>query len=176
MNEDRALSAIALVVAAALGWNVIADRARVDAIDMPAMPGTIEAFETRVMAVAEAIAVAEGYYARGDHDGRTLPYRLNNPGSLKKPALNAEALPTWRDTGLVSFPTREMGWRALRHQVRVMLRGRSRVYDPTDTLATAGRKYADGDPNWARTVAARLGVPADATLVGLVAPAPAVRP
>ena len=64
-----------------------------------------EEMEERVKTIAQAIAVAEGYYATGDHDGRSLLYRLNNPGGLKKPALDAEELPPWLDTGLVIFPS-----------------------------------------------------------------------
>jgi hypothetical protein len=174
VGEDRALYAVVLIVAGALGWNAIGDGAGNSGSRREPAP---DVFEGRVIAIAEAIAMAEGYYAPGEHDGHTLPYRLNNPGSLKKPALNADALPTWMDTGLVLFPTKDMGWEALCHQVRLMLRGPSRVYDPTDTLVAAGRKYAGGDPNWAHNVAARLGVGAEATLSELVPFAPgSVRP
>jgi hypothetical protein len=125
-------------------------------------PGTIEAF-------ADAIAIAEGYYAPGRHDGRSLPYAANNPGALKKPALGAADLPTWAETGVVIFPTEEMGWAALHHQICTMLTRSSRIYEPTDTLLEVGRKYADNDQNWGVNVAAGLGVPPTATLAELAA-------
>jgi hypothetical protein len=123
--------------------------------------------DDRVSAIAEAIAVSEGYYAPGEHDGHSLPYRLNNPGSLKKPALEAAPLPTWKDTGLIVFPSTAMGWAALRHQVRLMLTGASTVYRPTDTLLGVAIKYADGDVTWGGNVAAQLGITPDATLADL---------
>jgi hypothetical protein len=173
-TEDYVLSGLVLIVAATLGLSVIAMPARGDGDSVrPSVPRRppilLDPFDARVIAVANAIAIGEGYYASGDHDGHSLPYRLNNPGALKKPALGAEELPTWKDTGLVIFPTREMGWTALRHQVRGMLGGTSIVYQTTDTLELVGHKYSDGDPNWAVNVAALLGVSTEATLEDLLA-------
>lgn len=168
--EDGLVTLLAMAMVGALGWNVIARDSRVA---VPPAAGFVdpadEEMEERVAAIAEAIAVAEGYYARGDHDGRSLLYRLNNPGGLKKPALDAEDLPTWSDTGLVIFPTKEMGWAALHRQVHMMLTGRSRVYHPSDTLITVGLKYADGDTSWGTNVATNLGVSAAARLRELAA-------
>ena len=160
--EDGLLSVAAVAAAAALGWAVIAHRE--PAPPAPAQPLTVITADPAIDAIAEAIAVAEGYYAPGEHDGHSLPYLLNNPGSLKKPALNAGALSTWKDTGLVIFPSREMGWAALRNQVRLMLTGDSQVYELSDTLLHVARKYADGDTNWGRNVASTLGVSTGATL------------
>ena len=162
---DRALSLLAVLISAFMGWQVIAPRDRGAA----AIP-VDEELEASITAVAEAIARTEGYYARGGHEGRSLLFRLNNPGGLKKPALNAEALPTWEDTGLVVFPTKDMGWAALRHQVRLMLTGRSRIYDTSDSLVHVGLKYADGDSNWGPNVAGHLGVSPAASLADLLLP------
>src|SRR5262249_30563484 len=123
-----------------------------------------DAFDARVSEVSQAIALAEGYYASGEHDGHSLPFALNNPGALKKPARGTDALPTWKDTGLVVFPTKVSGWSALRYQVRLMLTGTSGIYAPADTLRTVGEKYADGSAEWGPSVAARLRVPPDASL------------
>jgi hypothetical protein len=162
---DRALSFLAVLISVLMGWQVVAPRDR----GVPAIPPD-EELEASITAVAEAIARAEGYYARGVHEGRSLLFRLNNPGGLKKPALNAEALPTWEETGLVCFPTKDMGWAALRHQVRLMLTGRSRIYDPSDSLLHVGVKYADGDTNWGSNVAGHLGVSPAASLADLLSP------
>src|SRR3954447_27081013 len=165
--DDCVLSALILAITAMLGWNVVraSDRA-----DVPAdQPLLLEPVEMRVQVIAHAIAMAEGYYADGDHDGRSLPYRLNNPGALKKPALGAAALPTWKDTGLIVFPSKATGWAALRLQVRGMLTGRSAIYQPADTLLLAAEKYADGDVNWAANVAQILHVSLTTTLEDLAA-------
>lgn len=163
--EDRLLSAAAVMVSAVLGWHVLqgGPAPRID----PPLPQVPAAVEERVAEIAEAIAVSEGYYAPGAHDGHSLPYLLNNPGALKKPAREAAALPTWNDTGLIVFPTTTMGWTALRHQVRLMLTGASRVYRPTDTLLGVAVKYADGDARWGDNVAAQLGIHPGATLAEL---------
>jgi hypothetical protein len=157
-TEDAALSTIAAAVTVLLGWQVVTRE------ELPRGHRLPPSLEMRVTEIAEAVAIAEGYYAPGDHDGHSLPYLLNNPGGLKKPALGAAALPTWRDTGLVQFPTSEMGWAALRHQLRGMLSGASRIYDPSDTWLHVADKYADGDLNWGLNVAAELGVTPTSTL------------
>jgi hypothetical protein len=164
---DRALSVLAVLISMAMGWQILAPRERAT----HTVP-VDEELDASINAVAEAIARTEGYYARGVHAGRSLLFRLNNPGGLKKPALNAEALPTWEDTGLVCFPTSDMGWAALRHQVRLMLTGRSRIYSPSDSLLHVGVKYADGDTNWGSNVAGHLGVSPAVSLADLLSPVP----
>ena len=167
-GEDSLLTGVALLVTATLGLSGFAMLGR----DIPSAPPLLrvdeaipdEALNARIVEIAEAIAMAEGYYDPGVHAGRSLPFRLNNPGGLKKPALGAALLPMWRDTGLVQFPTSDMGWAALRHQVRLMLTGNSRVYRPSDDLLLVAEKYADGDLNWGRNVARNLGVRPLATL------------
>jgi hypothetical protein len=169
MDGDRVLSWLVLLVTAAMGLHAVSDRA-LPARDSPLGGG---AAISRADEIAEAIARAEGYYATGWYDGHSLPYRLNNPGSLKKPALGAADLPTWQDTGLVIFPSAEMGWAALRHQVGLMLSGASDIYEPSDTILTVAVKYTGGDQSaaWGSRVAAWLGVEPAATLADLVAAA-----
>jgi hypothetical protein len=164
-GEDGFVSVMAIGLVAFMAWNVLADGRRVEL--RPTRSDTAHVPEDNVEAIAEAIARAEGYFAAGDHDGGSLLHRLNNPGGLKKPALGADDLPTWLDTGLIIFPTAEMGWAALRHQVRMMLNGESEIYDPSDTLITVGLKYADGDENWGSNVAMNLGVSPAARLADL---------
>jgi hypothetical protein len=163
-GHDRFLSAAAVVASAVLGWNVIHTSTPPRLDTLPEVPALLE---ERVHEIADAIAFSEGYYAPGEHDGHSLPYLLNNPGALKKPALEAAALPTWKDTGLIVFPSTTMGWAALRHQVRLMLTGASSVYRPTDTLLGVAIKYADGDVNWGGNVAVQLGIDPGVTLAEL---------
>ncbi len=164
--EDKLLSVLAIAAVGCLLLGVLGfhPKAPGRAATLTLTPAELE---TKVHTIAEAIAMAEGYYADGEHDGHSLPYLLNNPGSLKKPALGAEDLPTWKDTGLVVFPSVEMGWAALHHQVQLMLDGESSIYSQSDTLLLVASKYADGDLNWGRHVASTLGVSPDSTLADI---------
>jgi hypothetical protein len=121
-------------------------------------PSAPQGHDGSVGILAQAIASAEGYYAPGERDGHSLPHWLNNPGSLKKPALGAESLPTWKDTGLIVFPNERMGWDALKHQVELMVTGNSGVYHLSDSILDVARKYADGDLNWGKNIARQLGI------------------
>ena len=170
--DDRSLSVFALAIVAALGWETV--RGGVTrVVSIGSSRPTPPALETRIARIATAIAVAEGYFAAGTHDGRSLPYLLANPGALKRTPMDDGDLPTWEDTGLLIFPTHEMGWAALRYQVCMMLTGTSRIYALSDTLHFVGAKYADGDTNWGPNVAARLGVSPDARLADLASGADA---
>ena len=163
--EDRLVSIAALAVAAGIGWQAVgAPRIGSAPPLQQERNWRLDPFDSRVRNVSQAIALAEGYYAAGEHNGRSLPYRLNNPGAMKKPALGAELLPTWKDTGLVVFPTADLGWAALQRQVCIMLTGASDMYDTSDTWLHVALKYADGDANWGSNVAARLGVSVASTL------------
>jgi hypothetical protein len=157
--EDKFLSVLAIVAVVWLTWGMFRFHMKAP-VNIPNSPVA----EVKINSLMEAIATAEGYYAPGSYDGHSLPYKLNNPGSLKKPALGAESLPTWKDTGLIIFPTVEMGRAALRHQLELMLNGDSGVYDPSDTLLAVADKYAAGDLNWGRRVAATLGLKPTVTL------------
>jgi hypothetical protein len=157
-SGETLLSLLAIVAAVAIGLSAIAQGR---SLTPPfASPGP----DDRVGILAQAIAGAEGYYAPGERDGRSLPHWLNNPGSLKNPALGAESLPTWKDTGLIVFPTERMGWDALEHQVELMLTGNSSIYDPSDSIMDVAKKYANGDLNWGKNVARNLGISPSCTL------------
>lgn len=165
--EDHFLALLALVVAGWMTLSVLGLHFRTSAPAKVQNSGKLGELDVKVSSIAEAIATAEGYYAPGGYDGHSLPYKLNNPGDLKKPALGADSLPTWKDTGLVVFPNQEMGWAALRHQIELMLNGDSTVYDPSDTLLLVASKYADGDLGWGRRVASALGVDPSTTLADI---------
>jgi hypothetical protein len=108
---------------------------------------------------ANAVAKAEGFFSPG-----SLPSRTNNPGDINTY--------TGRTT---SYPTTQAGWDALTNQVELMLGG-SAVYNPTMTLAQAGAIYSGGDPNWAKNVAASLGVSVNATLGQILQGTPSTVP
>jgi hypothetical protein len=157
---------LAIGAAVAIGLSAIANGA---GSSTPSFASVVPVFAMavpgdRVGILAQAIATAEGYYAPGDREGHSLPRWLNNPGSLKKPALGAESLPTWKETGLIVFPNERMGWDALKHQVDLMVTGKSSVYSPSDSILDVARKYADGDLNWGENLARQLGISLSCTL------------
>jgi hypothetical protein len=171
--EDRALTFLAVGFVVLLAWRITAPRIAAPAPRdrEPVIVGL--PLPSRVLLVADAIAKSEGYYANGIYAGHSLPYFLNNPGSLKATAIVDDDLPTWRDTGLLVFDTPEMGWTALHQQVCLMLTGTSRHYTLSDSLHLVGLKYADGDPNWGVNVARHLRLTPQATLAELGSGLPA---
>ncbi len=114
--------------------------------------GDINLWPGPVLKLAKAISVAEG----SNPD-------WNNPGDMTY----AHGLPTKgtvNPDGVLWFVNVDDGWKALYHEVSLMLNGRSHVYKLTDTLQQVGQKYSNGDPNWAKNVAEFLGVPETTTL------------
>jgi len=107
--------------------------------------------------LAKAISVAEGSNPA-----------WNNPGDLTgEDAGSFETNGTANSDGVWRFVNNVDGWLALYIKVNRMLLGRSEVYHLTDTLEIVGEKYSGGDPNWAKNVAAYLGVPESTTLAQL---------
>lgn len=113
-------------------------------------------FTTQVIRLANAIKKAEGSNVTWNNPG-DLTYAFGYPVNVE-PA-NAE--------GVLKFVYPEDGWTALCHECDLMLNGRSKVYELSDTLAQVGQKYAHGDPNWGKNVAEFLGVPETTTLLEL---------
>ena len=107
--------------------------------------------------IAVAFANAEGFYVPG-----SLPQRIHNPGDLEEGDRGYGVL-----EGKTIFFNDADGWAALYTQVERMLSGKSPLYPPTMTLAEAGMRYSGGDANWAKNVAAALGVDESITLAEL---------
>lgn len=119
-----------------------------------------------VNAIAEAIAVAEGFYVAG-----SIPQRANNPGDLMMGDV-LPGMPTQGTlgAGIVVFVNLTDGWTALKHKVGNMLGGNSRVYQPDMTIAQVASKYtATQQTEWANNVAGGLGVTPDTTLADVAA-------
>ena len=79
--EDHLLSVAAILMTAALASHALRGGGGPRVGPPPAVQSEPSFLEERVNAFAEAVAVSEGYYAAGTHDGHSLPYLLNNPGS-----------------------------------------------------------------------------------------------
>ena len=74
---------------------------------------------------------------------------LNNPGDVENP-----------QTGQIRrYSSWAEGFSDLRDQLERIASGQHSHIRPDMTLAQAGYIYSGGDPNWAKNVANRLGVP-----------------
>ena len=103
----------------------------------------------RVQRIAEAIALAEGFYAPG-----SLPQRRNNPGDIKVNGV------------IATYESEADGWEALRNQIRLILENRSGIYTSDMSIYEVAELYTGGDnPSaWAHIVSAQLGVSPDTAL------------
>lgn len=123
------------------------------------------ASELAVSAIARAIGTAEGFFKPG-----ARPQRNNNPGNL---TMNIGAAPkaVGRDGMYLVYLTAEDGWTALEEQVRMMLDGRSRIYNRELTIAQVAQKWTTTDQApWARIVSGELGVSPDTKLKDIAMP------
>ena len=106
--------------------------------------------------IADAIAVAEGYFVSGSR-----PRRNHNPGDLER---DVTGKGVGSDGPYVIYATPQDGREALEHQVRLIFGG-SHTYKSSMTIAEVARHYTATDPeSWARNVAGHLGVSIDTRL------------
>lgn len=107
-----------------------------------------------VLKLAKAISVAE-----------SSPPEWHNPGSLTgSDSGSFQTSGTGNAEGVWKFVNEADGWQALYIKVNRMLSGKSTVYPLNMPLERVGIRYSGGDPNWAKNVAAYLGVPESTTL------------
>ena len=112
-----------------------------------------------VAAIAEAIAVNEGFYKPG-----AIAKRHRNPGNLRWWG----GLPVER--GFVVFPSEDAGWEALQHQVRKNIKrglslleffgGKTGIYP-----GYAPDEDGNNSTRYAQFVAKRVGIKADLPIV-----------
>ena len=101
---------------------------------------------------AEAIKQHEGWYPG------SRSYRQSNPGNLRWSPFEVGNVDNFS-----IFSSYGEGFKALVHQLRIAVNGKSNVYKPTDTLVDFYHKYApSGDNNnpdaYADAIATKLGV------------------
>jgi hypothetical protein len=121
--------------------------------------------DSLIQAFATAIAKAEGFYVDG-----SVPQRAKNPGDLTDDGdVGNGFIETSGPMGakITIYSTVEDGWAALVKKVARMLNGASHVYTLDMTILEVGIKYA-GSSEWARNVAATLGVRTASTLADYV--------
>lgn len=103
---------------------------------------------------ANAIATAEGFGVSG-----AIPTRAHNPGDLK---LGDKGFGTL--AGHTVFASDADGWAALYRQINLWRTGKSAHANLDTNIAQISEFYAGDSANWARNVAAALGVPVTTTL------------
>jgi len=145
MSETKAIIVLVIAVGLAVIW--LARRRQIPKIS----PLSEDRFTSvNVAEISVAIARAEDWFKSG-----SLPQRLNNPGALKGSSGQ-----------LQSFSSAEEGWSASYNQVRLMLTGESRYYNPNMPIIDIAWIYTGGDnpAAWASTVASELGIEITETL------------
>ena len=116
----------------------------------------------RVIALAEAIATAEGFYAQGN----VLPKRANNPGNITDRGGPGD---TGQRIGIASITVFQSvidGWNALYQKLERIAAGKSLSYSLGMTFLALAEKWTGGDnaAAWAGTVTRKLGVSVHTTL------------
>jgi hypothetical protein len=109
---------------------------------------------------AEAIKLYEGWHAPGapGYPKGSVSYRNKNPGNLRYSPFESSNV-----NNFSVFKTYEDGWKALIHQVRIAVTGKSKVYKPSDSILQFFDKYAPSSDNnypvnYAKYVASKIGV------------------
>lgn len=107
-----------------------------------------------VQKIAQAIAVAEGFYVSGSR-----PQRNNNPGDM---TLDLIGTSTGKDGPFVVYANVQDGWNNLYKQVQEWLDGTSKNADASFTISDIAGFYTTTDQTaWATNVANQLGVSID---------------
>lgn len=114
-------------------------------------------YSPQIVAFANAIAIAEG----------SNPV-YNNPGDIRVAGWTGLTF----GAGLPQFSSQDEGWNRLYFQLQLIVNGQSAYYSLSDTIDSMSTKYTIGlnktptvaSQNWARTVAAQLGVPSSTQL------------
>lgn len=106
----------------------------------------------RLWAIAQAIAVAEGY-----NQPDSNPFRLNNPGDLSDGFMVYGGEPH-SGSSVTRFPDAETGWQWLRNKLSRIAHGKSSVYSPQMTWSQIAQKWAGDWQNWVANVTRELGV------------------
>lgn len=145
-NQQLALAAGGLV---ALAW-FLRPTGTVTTYESYDLPGGQTSYSPNLMAFAEGIARAEGFYVSG-----SIPNRAKNPGAIKVPGWTGANL-----NGISVFDSVDQGWAQLYRQLWAIVTGSSGVYNLDMSIADMGDRYeADPGDAWSVNVASYLGVP-----------------
>lgn len=114
-----------------------------------------------VQKIAEAIAVAEGFYVAGSR-----PARNHNPGDMTADLIGKSV---GKDGIFVVYANDDDGWDNLYKQINLWLSGGSSHAGPSSSISDIAGFYTTTDQSaWAANVANHLGVSID-TSIGEIA-------
>jgi hypothetical protein len=115
--------------------------------------------EQKVDAFAHAIASAEGFGVK-----HTIPTRYHNPGDIRADRSVRYPDQVGLRKGYVVFKNDEAGFAALKTQLRKIVNGESRHYNPDMTIEKVAKVYAGNWRRWSKNVCRQLQVPPSTTL------------
>jgi hypothetical protein len=113
---------------------------------------------SKVQALAQAIATAEGFGVAG-----AVPTRANNPGDM---VFGYQGYGVANSEGVTIYPDLATGWGALYYELNLIFTGRSSVYSLSMTFAQFANKWTGGDNYgaWAANVVSAIGASVGETL------------
>ena len=120
-----------------------------------------------VLAMADAIARAEGFYSPG-----SLPSKAHNPGDLTEGDFGDTGIYMTSSSGarIIVFPDDQSGWDALYRKLQDIANGGSSVYSPNMTLSELAAKWTTTQQSsWASNVANSIGADLNSIVGGLLA-------
>ncbi len=120
-----------------------------------------------VLAMADAIARAEGFYSPG-----SLPSKAHNPGDLTEGDFGDTGVYMTSSSGarIIVFPDDQSGWDALYRKLENIANGGSSVYSPNMTLSELAAKWTTTQQSsWASNVADSIGADLNSIVGGLLA-------
>jgi hypothetical protein len=120
-------------------------------------------YSSSVVAVAQAIARAEGFYQQG-----SAPQRAHNPGSLKTPGWSG---PTTGSAGINVYGSDDEGWSALYRQLDLIRAGNSNYYTRGMSISQMAATWTGNDnaASWASIVSSSLGTSPSTTIGAVLA-------
>jgi hypothetical protein len=140
------MTAVLLIIVVVVVGVVILDKALGGAIPF-STPGNVQK-------IAQAIAIAEGFYVAGSR-----PARNHNPGDMTQDLIGKSVS---MDGPFVVYSSDEDGWENLYKQISLWINGGSSHATADSTIADISQFYTTTDQTaWATNVANHLGVSLD---------------
>lgn len=120
-----------------------------------------------VIAMAQAIAEAEGFFVPGN-----IPARAHNPGDLTEGDFGDTGVYLTSSSGakIIVYASDQDGWNALYEKLQNIANGTSSVYSPDMTIAQFANKWTSTQQSsWADNVASSIGADINSVIGGLLA-------
>ena len=132
---------------------------------LPALVAAQTYDKQKIDSFASAIAHAEGFNVK-----HSIPAKYHNPGDIKSRP-NFHPFPGQKAIGKgghIIFKTDKAGWDALNDQIKIMIDGRSKHFNPNMTIVQVAKRYAQNWKPWVKIVTHELNVNPNITLKKLL--------